>query len=307
MVAPDPDKLRRAFRGAAASQAGDASPAGGPKAGGAEVGRGDIRAFLQARQGSLRGGAARPRIALPAGEVLQTRHGPLWRRELRVPLADRHGDVRLGRVRALDGERLVRIGKGAVPATLSAERCVFLDTETTGLSTGAGTVVFAYGLAYVRGDELVCEQLFLRDFTEEPAVLHHVAARLWQFSAQVTFVGKSFDRHRIATRMALHRIASPVLTMPHLDLYHVTRRVHGGHLPDTRLRTVEEHLLGLRREDDLPGSEAPAAFLAWIRDGSGPVDRVLEHNRLDVLSLCALLGVLAGGDQTDTSAPSGDR
>jgi len=38
----------------------------------------------------------------------------------------------------------------------------------------------------------------------------------------------------------------------------------------------------------------PAAFLDWIRDRTGPVDRVLEHNRLDVLSLVALLGVLAG-------------
>jgi uncharacterized protein YprB with RNaseH-like and TPR domain len=60
------------------------------------------------------------------------------------------------------------------------------------------------------------------------------------------------------------------------------------------LRTVERHQLGLDRHDDLPGSEAPAAFLDWIRDRSGPVDRVLEHNRLDVLSVAALLGLLAG-------------
>ena len=63
---------------------------------------------------------------------------------------------------------------------------------------------------------------------------------------------------------------------------------------DTRLKTVEDRLFGLRREDDLPGSEAPAAFLSWVRDRTGPVDRVLEHNRLDVLSLVALLGQLAG-------------
>ena len=55
---------------------------------------------------------------------------------------------------------------------------------------------------------------------------------------------------------------------------------------------AEERLLGLYRDDDLPGSEAPAAFLDWVRDGTGPVDRVLEHNRLDVLSLVALLGVV---------------
>jgi len=117
----------------------------------------------------------------------------------------------------------------------------------------------------------------------------------------VTFVGKSYDRHRIASRMALHKIASPALTAPHLDLYHIARREYGGQWPDCRLQTVERQLLGLRRADDLPGSEAPAAWLDWIRDGSGAVDRVLEHNRLDVLSLCALLGVLAGRDQTGTT------
>jgi len=140
----------------------------------------------------------------------------------------------------------------------------------------------------------VFEQLFLRDFGEEPALLEHVAARLAQRPVPVTFVGKSYDRHRIHARMAVHKVAAPVLTPRHLDLYHLVRRSHGKVLPDARLRTVEEHLLGLRRHDDLPGSEAPAAFLAWIRDRSGPVDRVLEHNRLDVLSLAALLGVLAG-------------
>lgn len=41
-----------------------------------------------------------------------------------------------------------------------------------------------------------------------------------------------------------------------------------------------------------PGAEAPVAFLDWVRDRSGPVDRVFEHNRLDVLSLVTLLGSL---------------
>jgi uncharacterized protein YprB with RNaseH-like and TPR domain len=109
----------------------------------------------------------------------------------------------------------------------------------------------------------------------------------------VTFVGKSYDRHRIAARLAVHRIAAPVLTERHLDLYHVIRREYGKHWPDSRLRTAEERLLRFFREHDLPGSEAPVAFLDWIRDRTGPVDRVLEHNRLDVLSLAALLGAVA--------------
>lgn len=63
-------------------------------------------------------------------------------------------------------------------------------------------------------------------------------------------------------------------------------------LPNVRLQTLERHKLGVHRPDDLPGAEAPVAFLDWVRDRSGPVDRVFEHNRLDVLSLVTLLGSL---------------
>jgi len=282
MVAPRRDGLRRAFR--IGAKAGDGVPASAPPA---------VRGFLQRRREAF-AAAPRPRVALPAAEELATPHGAIWRRELRYPLAAAHGSVRLGACRSLVGERLALLAKDPAMATLRAEQCLFLDTETTGLAGGAGTVVFAYGLGFLRGDELVVEQLFLRDFGEEPAMLRHLAERLREFPVPVTFVGKSYDRHRIAARLALHKLAAPVLTARHLDLYHLVRRQFAKQWPDTRLATVEQRLLGVHRTDDLPGSEAPAAFLDWIRDGTGPVDRVLEHNRLDVLSLVALLGALAG-------------
>lgn len=287
MVAPDRDKLRRAFR--IAAKPPDAAPVlpAGPAHDDA------VRAFLQRRLGQF-AAAPRPQVALPTGEELATPHGVLWRRELRYPASLVHGTAALRAALCLDGERLARLAKDAAFAALRPEQCLFLDTETTGLAGGAGTMVFAYGLGFWRGDDLVFEQLFLRDFGEELAMLHHVKARLAEFPVPVTFVGKSYDRHRIAARLAVHKVKAPMLTGLHLDLYHVVRRLYGKQWPDTRLRTVEARLLGLLRHDDLPGSEAPAAFLAWVRDGSGPVDRVLEHNRLDVLSLVALLGALAG-------------
>ncbi|HZN37953.1 MAG TPA: ribonuclease H-like domain-containing protein [Planctomycetota bacterium] len=291
MVAPNRDKLRRAFRvGAARADAGTPARDG-------ELRAPNLRDRLQRRLGQF---AAPPRavVELPPGEVTPTRHGPMWRRELRHALDFVHGNIPLGRAKVLDGERLAALAKDPAFATLDASECLFLDTETTGLAGGAGTVVFAYGLAFFRGKELVVEQLFLRDFGEELAMLQHVAARLAEFPVPVTFVGKSFDRHRIAARLCVHKIQTLVLTPRHLDLYHLVKRAHGKELPDTRLRTVEQRLLGLDRHDDLPGSEAPAAFLDWIRDRTGPVDRVLEHNRLDVLSLAALLGLLAGRAST---------
>lgn len=288
MVAPDRDKLRRVFR--VGAKAGDVPRV---NAASAASPRDDVRTFLQ-RRASLFTILPRAKVALPAGEEVRTEHGVSWRRVLRYPRSFVHGTAPLGAARQLDGERLAALAKDGAFAALAPEQCLFLDTETTGLAGGAGTVVFAYGLGFFAGDELVVEQLFLRDFGEELAMLQHVAARLREFPVPVTFVGKSYDRHRIAARLALHKVKAPVLTERHLDLYHVVRRAHRAAWPDTRLRTAEERLLGLARTDDLPGSEAPAAFLDWIRDGTGPVDRVLEHNRLDVLSLVALLGVLAG-------------
>ncbi len=284
MVAPKRDGLRRAFRVAAPPDAPAPAPATASPA---------TRAFLQRRQQAFTAPPRQP-VALPAADELATPNGTLWRRELRYALASRHGTRPLGACRSLVGERLAALAKDPAMAELRAEQCLFLDTETTGLAGGAGTIVFAYGLGFVRGDELVVEQLFLRDFGEEPAMLRHLAERLREFPVPVTFVGKSYDRHRIAARLALHKLQAPVLTARHLDLYHAVRRQFGKQWPDTRLATVEQRLLGVHRTDDLPGSEAPAAFLDWIRDGTGPVDRVLEHNRLDVLSLVALLGALAG-------------
>lgn len=279
MVAPDRERLRRAFGGGRQPAAG-ATPAAG-----------DLQRRLLLRAFGV---PERRAPALPDGETAANAAGTFWRRLLRYPLAHRHGAVPLGAALQADGARIAELSRSDLFARLDVRECLFVDTETTGLG-GAGTVVFTVGLGWFEGEEFVLEQLFLRRFGEEAAVLQQVADRLRQRPVPVSYVGKSFDRHRIAARLAVHRMQAPILTERHLDLYHLARRAWRGELPDHRLRTVEELRLGLLRHDDLPGSEAPLAFLDWLRDGSGPVDRVLEHNRLDVLSLAALLGVLARG------------
>lgn len=297
MVLPDRDRLRAAFlRGKGAARAGDAGAAGpgetqasaGTRPGAVE----DLRAMLQRRL-SERRASQRP-VELPPGEEVQNDAGICWHRILRYPFDHEHGRQALAPALRLDGTRLSTLAKNESFAALDPRRCLFLDTETTGLSGGAGTVVFVVGLGWFETDAFVLEQFFLRDFGEEPAMLRAVAHRLAERPIPVSYVGKSFDRHRIAARLAVHRLAAPILTDEHLDLYYVARRAFGRELPNCRLRTVEERVLGLQREDDLPGSEAPVAFLQWIRDRSGPVDRVLEHNRLDVLSVAALLARVAG-------------
>lgn len=287
MVAPDRDRLR------AAMLRKNAAP---PPRGLRDEFESafDLRAQLQRR--FAREALPRTVVELPDGELAHNALGSYWRRLLRYPLTHRHGDIELGTAVSLDDARLAALARSDAFAGLQSRDCLLLDTETTGLSGGAGTIVFTVGLGWFEADAFVVEQLFLRDFAEEPAMLTAVATRLQERPVPVSFVGKSFDRHRIAARLAVHKVAAPILTDRHLDLYYLARRAFGKQLPDCKLRTVEERRLGLYRDCDLPGSEAPVAFLQWLRDRSGPVDRVLEHNRLDVLSVAALLGLLVGKD-----------
>ncbi len=258
----------------------------------APAGEGDaLREHLRRRLEAQRG---RQRVELPPGEEAENEHGRYWRRLLRYPLPFRHGQAPLEAALRLDGARLSQLAKDEAFAATEPGSCLFFDTETTGLSGGAGTVVFNIGLGWFEEGAFVVEQTFLRDFGEEKAMLHGFQQRLAERPLPVSYVGKSFDRHRIAARLLVHKMPAPIQTGRHLDLYYLARRAYGKALPNCRLRTVEEERLGLSRRDDLPGSEAPVAFLQWLRDGSGPVDRVLEHNRLDVLSVAALLGALAG-------------
>jgi uncharacterized protein YprB with RNaseH-like and TPR domain len=274
-------KLRRNLSDAAAP-----TPRAAPVRSGAS-----LRAYLERRRDRLAGPPREP-VDLPPGEERENEQGAFFVRSLRYPWDTVHGWFPLGSVADADWATVATWAKDEAFGAANLEQCLFLDTETTGLSGGAGTAVFLTGLGFAEADAFVVEQVFLRSFAEEPAALTHVAARLGERPLQVTFVGKSFDRHRLRNRMVLHRIESGVMDPRHLDLYYLARRAFGAVLPDCRLRTVEEQRLGLRRHDDLPGSEAPQAWIDWLHDRTGPVDRVLEHNRLDVLSLVTLLGLL---------------
>ena len=282
------DKLKE--RHGIGADAGPAEPATPPRAPAVRSGAG-LRAYLQKRRAARLGPPPEP-VDLPPGAEIENDRGVAWVRRLEYPLDDRHGTVPLAAAGRVDWSALAALAKDPDVGAAGLDECLFLDTETTGLSGGAGTNVFLTGVGFVDAGRLIVEQVFLRDFDEEPAALRHVARRLEERPRLVTFVGKAFDRHRLKTRMTLHRVESGVLDPRHLDLYYLARRAWGADLPDCRLRTLEERRLGVFRRGDLPGSEAPQAWLDWIRDRTGPVDRVLEHNRLDVLSLVTLLALL---------------
>jgi len=55
------------------------------------------------------------------------------------------------------------------------------------------------------------------------------------------------------------------------------------------LAALERQILGVRRAGDIPGFEIPGRYFQFVRTGDArPLAAVLEHNRLDLLSLAAL-------------------
>jgi uncharacterized protein YprB with RNaseH-like and TPR domain len=232
---------------------------------------------------------------LPPGREQVTTHGAFYVREQRTHAAERHGSLVLAEALNANAEHLAVLAADEQLANLDLSRALFLDTETTGLAGGVGTFVFLTGLGALDddGEEFHIEQVFLRTFAEEPAALRHIAERVRRAPALVTFSGKSFDRHRLADRMDLHRIDHDLREHPHLDLCYLNRLVYGGELPDGRLQTAERGLLGVRRESDLPGALCPQVYMAWRHVGCGDIGKVFEHNRLDILSLVTLMGHLA--------------
>ena len=80
------------------------------------------------------------------------------------------------------------------------KRAAFVDTETTGLAGGAGTVAFLVGLGYVSDDRFVVEQFFMEDYDVEGDMLSGLCRKLARFGWLVTFNGKCFDAPLIASR-----------------------------------------------------------------------------------------------------------
>lgn len=227
------------------------------------------------------------------GSLLETPHGPVRQvleqrttgypysprpiEELLLPATTEHA-------RFLKDTRL---------AGFNRDEALFLDTETTGLSHGAGTVAFLIGLAWFEGDLFVMEQLLLDDYDQEQAQLATLLERLETRRYLVTYNGKSFDRSVLENRLVIHRFMTSreahLRLMPHLDLLHVGRRVYRGLLANHRLPTLERELLDYLRIDDISGEMVPQHYFQYMLSGEGKhIEAVLKHNFDDVLSLVHL-------------------
>jgi tetratricopeptide (TPR) repeat protein len=178
---------------------------------------------------------------------------------------------------------------------------IFIDTETTGLVGGAGTVAFLIGLGTYAGGNFRIRQFFLRNPGEEHSMLRALQD---EFQAQLGFVsfnGRTFDlplldmRFRIGLRESLK-----LSRWPQMDLLHPARRLWRRKLPDCSLGTIEREILGIQRSDqDVPGAQIPGMYLDYLRTGdTDGIQRVIYHNEIDILSMVSLTAEILSQHQS---------
>lgn len=185
---------------------------------------------------------------------------------------------------------LPRLARDDSLTALELERAAFLDIETTGMAGGTGTLAFLVGVGSFEGHAFRVRQFFLRDPGDEPAQLHALTEWLSQFNSVVTFNGKAFDMPLLTTRFRLQRSRPPLHSAPHLDLLFTARRLWRARLGSCALSSLERHILGIERVDDVPGMLIPYLYFDYVRHGQvDRLARVFYHNAQDIVSMAALL------------------
>lgn len=211
------------------------------------------------------------------------------------------------RVQFMDAPKLVlepeimqlMIGKDYPEISLRPEECIFLDTETTGLSRGVGTIAFEVGVGEIMGNQIKITQMWMRDYDEEEDMLLRLNDLFAGKKAIVSFNGKSYDVPLLLNRFTLNRIHVSWRDLPQIDLLYPARRLYKLRLKQCNLGHLEEIVLGLYREGDIPGSEIPALWAEYLKTREEDLLlRVFDHNQQDVQSMAYLLQKLYQAHQT---------
>jgi hypothetical protein len=152
-----------------------------------------------------------------------------------------------------------------------ADQCVFLDIETTGLSSVFDTVTMV-GLYDGERYEVFVEGQNLQD----------LPSRLKKYSVVVTFNGAGFDLRFL--KLTFKDLELPPI---HIDLRWVTRRLgyRGG------LKSIER-ALGIARDQsvaDVDGFEATVLWSRYLRGDRSALDQLITYNREDVVHLKAIM------------------
>jgi uncharacterized protein YprB with RNaseH-like and TPR domain len=251
--------------------------------------------------------AAEPRRVEPchiedvvSGQVIETAQGTHFETERLYERHRRHGSVGIADLADLPEDLLAALSEGAIPQS-NPRRWAFLDTETTGLAGGTGTYAFLIGVGSIADDGFRLRQYFMRDYHEEASVLASLAEHLAQFDVLITHNGKAYDQPLLETRYRMVRSRPPFGRLEHLDLLFGARRLWKLRLDSCRLVDLENQVLGVERQGDLPGELIPYCYFEYLRMRQAfRLVPIFHHNATDIVSLACLTAIVpaAFGDGT---------
>jgi uncharacterized protein YprB with RNaseH-like and TPR domain/predicted nuclease with RNAse H fold len=170
-------------------------------------------------------------------------------------------------------ERLTALGEAWRVYPEFADDCVYLDIETTGLSSVFDTVTMV-GLYDGRKYRVFVEGDNLQELPE------HLA----KYSVLITYNGSNFDCRFL-------KLAFPQLTLPpvHIDLRWVTRRLGLG----GGLKAVEDKLKLSRSAStaELTGFDATVLWSKYLRGDKSALEQLIQYNTEDVVHLKAIVEI----------------
>ncbi len=210
-----------------------------------------------------------------------------------------HGNVVLGSVLDAIPEHIALSACDPELEDFDPLTAAFIDTETTGLAGGTGTVAFLVGVGYFAENDsgervLRVDQCFMRDFDEEEAMLAYLDGIFSRCETVVSYNGKSYDLPLLRTRSISNRIPFRLEDTMHFDLLHAARRFWKNRLPNCTLGNIEKSILGIERHGDVDASLIPDIWFDYVRTRDGrKIQSVFYHHKMDILSLVTLTSLLS--------------
>ena len=226
------------------------------------------------------------------GDEIETRCGRHFETERLWERHRRHGSMSICDLEDLPADLLHPISNGEIESA-PPHKWAFLDTETTGLAGGAGTYAFLIGVGRITPEGFRVRQFFMREFGEEASLLDSLSSHLSQFDVLITYNGKTYDQPLLETRYRMQRARPPFSRLAHLDLLFGARRLWKLRFERCRLIDLEDQILGVERQGDLPGELIPYVYFEYLRTREAcKLLPIFHHNAIDIVTLACLCGIV---------------
>lgn len=232
--------------------------------------------------------AGKKSLAESLGAIeITSRFGSVLFLENFYPYGSFHGDIQLTLEKDYSElHKIARMGQ----LTTGFQSHMFIDTETTGLSGGTGTIPFLIGFGYFDDSGFRLGQLMLENPADEPAQLTEFTKIAENYKSTITFNGKSFDLPLMRSRYILNKFPDPLIEFSHIDLLHLSRRIWKSRLTDRSLKQLEKEILHyVRSSEEVPGWMIPQIYFDFLKTGDGNLlKNVAYHNAIDIVTMAAL-------------------